>query len=82
MFGISPVQLLIILVIVVLIFGTKKLRNMGGDVGGAVKNFKSAMKEGDDEAKNQQSAKSVDSVEKDDSVIEGEAKKVNEKEDV
>jgi sec-independent protein translocase protein TatA len=82
MFGISPVQLLIILVIVVLIFGTKKLRNMGGDVGGAVKNFKSAMKEGDDEAKNQQSAKLVDSVEKDDSVIEGEAKKVNEKEDV
>ena len=82
MFGISPVQLLIILVIVVLIFGTKKLRNMGGDVGGAVKNFKSSMKEGDEEAKNQQSAKSVDSVEKDDSVIEGEAKKVNEKEDV
>jgi len=82
MFGISPVQLLIILVIVVLIFGTKKLRNMGGDVGGAVKNFKSAMKEGDDEAKNQQSAKSVDSVEKDDSVIEGEAKKVDEKDNV
>lgn len=78
MFGISPVQLLIILVIVVLIFGTKKLRNMGGDVGGAVKNFKSAMKEGDEEV-NKPSAKSV---EKDDSVIEGEAKKVNEKEDV
>lgn len=36
---------LIVLVIVVLIFGTKKLRNMGGDVGGAVKNFKDAMSE-------------------------------------
>lgn len=36
---------LIVLVIVVLIFGTKKLRNMGGDVGGAVKSFKDAMKE-------------------------------------
>lgn len=41
--GISVWQLLIILVIVVLIFGTKKLKNMGGDIGGAVKNFKSAM---------------------------------------
>lgn len=34
---------LIVLVIVLLIFGTKKLRNMGGDLGGAVKNFKEAM---------------------------------------
>ena len=41
--GISVWQLLIVLVIVVLIFGTKKLKNMGGDIGGAVKNFKSAM---------------------------------------
>lgn len=46
--GISPWQLLIVLVIVVLIFGTKKLRNMGGDVGGAVKNFKKSMKDEDD----------------------------------
>jgi sec-independent protein translocase protein TatA len=36
---------LIVLLVVVLIFGTKKLRNIGGDVGGAVKNFKDAMKE-------------------------------------
>ena len=43
--GISLWQLLIVLVIVVLIFGTKKLRNMGGDLGGAVKNFKTAVKE-------------------------------------
>ena len=41
--GISVWQLLIVLVIVVLIFGTKKLKNMGGDIGGAVNNFKSAM---------------------------------------
>ena len=46
--GIRPWQLIIVLVIVVLIFGTKKLRNMGGDIGGAVKNFKKSMKdEGD-----------------------------------
>ena len=36
---------LIVLLVVVLIFGTKKLRNIGGDVGGAVKNFKDAMKD-------------------------------------
>lgn len=41
--GISIWQLLIILVIVVLLFGTKKLRGMGGDLGGALKNFKKAM---------------------------------------
>ncbi len=48
--GISVWQLLIVLVIVVLIFGTKKLKNMGGDIGGAVKNFKSAVKEEGEEA--------------------------------
>ncbi len=37
---------LVVLLIVVLIFGTKKLRNIGGDVGGAVKNFKEAMNDG------------------------------------
>ncbi len=36
---------LVVLAIVVLIFGTKKLRNVGTDVGGAVKSFKDAMKE-------------------------------------
>ncbi len=46
--GISIWQLLIIAVIVILIFGTKKLRNMGGDLGGAIKNFKSAMNDDGD----------------------------------
>jgi sec-independent protein translocase protein TatA len=36
---------LVVLVIVVLIFGTKKLRNLGQDLGGAVKGFKEGMKE-------------------------------------
>lgn len=43
--GISVWQLLIIAVIVVLLFGTKKLRGIGGDLGGAVKGFKKAMNE-------------------------------------
>lgn len=47
--GISIWQLLIILLIVVLLFGTKKLRNMGGDVGSALKNFRQAVKDPDGE---------------------------------
>ena len=48
--NIGPWQLLIILVIVLAIFGTKKLRNMGSDLGGAVKGFRSAMNEADETA--------------------------------
>ncbi len=49
MFGISPMQLVIILVIVVLLFGTKKLRGLGGDLGSARKGFKKAMSDDDKE---------------------------------
>lgn len=45
--GISIWQLLIVLAIVLLLFGTKRLKNMGGDVGGAIKNFKTAVKSED-----------------------------------
>jgi sec-independent protein translocase protein TatA len=48
--GISIWQLLIILAIVLVLFGAKRLRNLGGDLGSAIKGFRSAMKE-DDEAK-------------------------------
>lgn len=41
---------LVVLGIVVLVFGTKKLRGAGGDLGAAVKNFKSAVKDGEEEA--------------------------------
>ncbi|HSG03111.1 MAG TPA: twin-arginine translocase TatA/TatE family subunit [Marinobacterium sp.] len=41
--GISIWQLVIVLGIIILLFGTKKLRNLGGDVGSAVKGFKKAM---------------------------------------
>jgi sec-independent protein translocase protein TatA len=53
--GISPTQLLIILVIVALIFGTKKLRNIGGDLGGAVKGFKKAVKDEEEKKSLEQS---------------------------
>ena len=43
--GISIWQLLIVLLIVVLIFGTKRLNNLGGDLGGAIKSFRKGMTE-------------------------------------
>jgi sec-independent protein translocase protein TatA len=45
--GISIWQLLIILAIVLVLFGAKRLRNVGGDLGGAIKGFRQAMKEED-----------------------------------
>ena len=48
--NIGPVQLLIVLVIVLAIFGTKRLRTLGSDLGSAVKGFRSAMNEADKEA--------------------------------
>jgi sec-independent protein translocase protein TatA len=45
--GISPWSLLLILLIVVLLFGTKRLKSVGGDLGGAIKNFKKSMVDGD-----------------------------------
>ncbi|CAM3853090.1 Sec-independent protein translocase subunit TatA [Vreelandella rituensis] len=47
--GISIWQLLIVLGIIILIFGTKKLRNVGTDLGGAMKGFKKAMHEDETE---------------------------------
>jgi sec-independent protein translocase protein TatA len=44
--GISMWQLLILLLIVVLVFGTKRLRNMGSDLGAAVKGFRKGMDDG------------------------------------
>jgi sec-independent protein translocase protein TatA len=49
--GISLWQLLIVLVIVVLIFGTKRLKSIGSDLGGAVKGFKKAIDHDADEPK-------------------------------
>jgi sec-independent protein translocase protein TatA len=47
---------LIVLLVVVMIFGTKKLRNMGSDLGGAVKGFKDGMKDGSADAASASSA--------------------------
>lgn len=47
--GISIWQLLIILAIVLVLFGAKRLRNIGSDLGGAIKGFKQSMREGEEE---------------------------------
>ena len=49
--GFSGWELLIILIIVALLFGTKKLRNIGTDVGGAIKGFKDSMAADEDHEK-------------------------------
>ena len=49
--GISIWSLLLILAIVVLLFGTKKLRNVGADLGGAIRSFKKSVKDEDDASK-------------------------------
>ena len=63
----------IVLVIVMLVFGTKKLRNIGSDLGGAVKGFKEGMKEGGAEA-DQNTAKLADGNAKKSDTIDVEAK--------
>lgn len=61
-------ELLIILVIALLIFGGKRLKNIGGDLGGAIKGFKKSMKEGEDK------------IDQKDEVIEAKVVKEEEKE--
>lgn len=46
----SVTQLVVILAIVLVLFGAKKLRNIGGDLGGAIKNFRASVKEGEADA--------------------------------
>ena len=69
--GIGPGSLILILIIVVLLFGTKRLRTMGSDLGSALKNFKKAVKEGESEEAD--TAATQEKIEGKNSVIEGEA---------
>lgn len=81
--GFSIWQLVIILAIVMLLFGTKKLKNIGGDLGGAIKNFKKSMGDGEAEGSTpatptQESAKVVHQ-DAQGRVIEGESVKEKDK---
>lgn len=68
--GIGPGSLILILIIVVLLFGTKRLRSMGSDLGSALKNFKKAVKDGEAEEEQPATPDKIES--KQSSVIEGE----------
>ena len=69
----GPLELIIILVIVVLVFGGKRLKNLGGDLGGAIKGFKKSMK---DESMKEESVE--DKTVKTDDIIEVKAEKEEE----
>lgn len=72
--GIGIWQLVIILVIILLLFGAKRLRNVGSDLGAAVKGFKKAVK--DEDAKTEQLEKNESA---EGSTIEGEVQKKEDK---
>lgn len=63
--GISIWQLLIILAIVIMLFGTKRLRNIGGDLGSAVKGFRNSMQDAGDSAEDPKSEEPSEEPEKD-----------------
>lgn len=73
--GISIWSLILILVIVLLLFGTKQLRNVGSDVGGAIKGFRKAMKDGVVDKGDPESLEKKD----EENVIEGESSREKEK---
>jgi sec-independent protein translocase protein TatA len=72
--GFSIWHWLVVLAIVILLFGTSKLRNIGGDLGSAISNFKRSMREGEADAAKDQDSKSQDKLKdgSQNSVIEGE----------
>lgn len=71
--GISIWQLLIILAIVLVLFGAKRLRNIGSDLGGAIKGFKQSMREGEEETNEKKSLDDKD----EGHVIDGEVTRHN-----
>lgn len=79
--GISIWQLLIVLGIVVLIFGTKKFRSLGSDLGSAVKGFKSAMKDGEKDSDKEAEADNLQKKAADKDAIDVTATKVNQEQE-
>jgi len=77
--GISIWQLLIVLVIVLLLFGSKKLRGLGSDLGGALKGFRGAMQEGEKEEEKLKDQAKLDAEASESRVIDSEAAKQEEK---
>ncbi|MEN8176158.1 MAG: Sec-independent protein translocase subunit TatA [Pseudomonadota bacterium] len=75
--GISIWQLLIVLAIVLLLFGTKRLKNIGSDLGGAIKGFRKSMKDAEKEPNEPNEPEKL--VKPDEDVIEGESTREKDK---
>jgi len=58
--GFSIPHLLVVLAIAILVFGTKRLRNLGSDLGGAIKGFRAAMKEGEEGQASEKKGQTID----------------------
>jgi sec-independent protein translocase protein TatA len=58
--GLSVTHLLVVLAIVVVVFGTKRLRNIGADLGGAIKGFRSAIKEGEEDKPSEHKSEAIE----------------------
>lgn len=59
--GISVTKLLIVLGIAIVLFGTKRLRNAGSDIGAAIKNFRSAIKDGESDTEEKEPDSAIES---------------------
>jgi sec-independent protein translocase protein TatA len=78
--GVNIWQLLIILAIVLLIFGTKRLKTLGGDLGGAIKGFRKAMDSDDDKSSDAKTeTKQIESESRADAEFSEQKEKENEK---
>lgn len=75
--GLSIWHLLVVLAIVLVIFGTKKLRDFGGDIGGAIRNFKQAMRNEEEEDNQKKADKALPRREAE--VIEGKVTRTRKK---
>ena len=78
--GISMWQLLIVLLIVVLLFGTKRLKNIGGDLGSAIKGFKKAVNENEENAEDKPENAKLEQKTTDEKIIEGTAQRTEKSE--
>lgn len=58
--GFSIPHLLVVLAIVIVVFGTKRLRNLGSDLGGAIKGFRSALKDGEEDGSNASKTQTIE----------------------
>ncbi|HKK05568.1 MAG TPA: twin-arginine translocase TatA/TatE family subunit [Gammaproteobacteria bacterium] len=70
--SIGPLQLVLVLIIILLLFGAKRLRNVGSDLGEAIKGFRKSVKEGEEKAESESKEKLQQRKDESGEVIEGE----------